>query len=142
MFEPNSSQASRFFKLEVLQNEPNTSQAKHYCKQHSQLQVSPRRLCCVSVKCCLGWESNQIRFLIQATIAIPQTSKECSYCNAKARSSRSCLHPLSYGYTTQGELSVTRRPTTHSARMQIQSVSQVATEVPVLQIWTDQSPQP
>ena len=34
------------------------------------------------------------------------------------------------------------RPTTHSARMQTQSVSQAATEVPVLQIWTDQSPQP
>ena len=59
-----------------------------------------------------------------------------------ARFSRSCLHPLVSDFAELGVLSVVCRPTTHSARMQTQSVSQAAAEVPVLQIWTDQSPQP
>ena len=37
---------------------------------------------------------------------------------------------------------VSHGPTKRAARMHTQSVSQATTEDPVLQIWTDQSPQP
>ena len=53
---------------------------------------------------------------------------------------RVCIHFS--GFAELGVLSVVCRSTTHAARMRTQFVSQAATEVPVLQIWSDQSPQP
>ena len=53
---------------------------------------------------------------------------------------RVCIHSAT---AHNSRRAVSHLSTDHALRAhQIQSVSQAATEVPVLQIWTDQSPQP
>ena len=84
----------------------------------------------------------KLSFNFQATVSISQTSKEDLCFNAWSAfvafvfaSTRLRLRGIRSAVSR-------RRPTTHAARIQTQSVSQAATEVPVLQIWTDQSLQP
>ena len=102
----------------------------------SQVFASVTVLSC-PVKCCSDWEANQIKFLIQTAFAIPQSLKECGCFGVShhnfvcARLSRSCLHPLVFSFAELGVLSAVRRPTTNTARIQMRSVSQATTEVPV-----------
>ena len=88
------------------------------------------------VRCCSGWESNQMKFLIQPlpfrspSRSVVVSVRICNFLLVRVGRG-SCLHPLVYSRAELGVLSVVRRPTTHAARIQMRSVGQAATEVPV-----------
>ena len=95
---------------------------KHKGKQHSRFAgfASVTVLSC-PVKCCSGWEANQIKFLIKTTFAIPQSFKDCGCFSVfrhiclRVCCARVCIHLSSVAWSWECCQSSVDRPRTQHA---------------------------